>query len=184
MSAYHEYRIECSGFTFSVEYHYDEYSGAPWDEADGHGPVSDWEWRGKKPGELILCENRGYKRFYDYAEACRIALRDGWGAPGEIEGETERQKAARAAMSDFEFLRGWCNGDWHWVDIVVKMLDAEGEETGDEESVLGFDSSSDEYLRSEAERMAEDLAAGVMRTMRFKQQGESIKNAMINARGI
>lgn len=184
MSAYHEYQIGCSGFTFSVEYHYDEHTGSPWDEADGHGPVSGWERRDKKPGEFILCEDHGAKRFYDYAESCRIALRDGWGAPGEIEGETSRQKAARAAMSDFEFLRGWCNGDWHRVGIVVKMLDAEGEETGEEESVWGFDSRSDEYMRIEAEHMAECLAAGVMRTMRFKQQGEAIKNAMINARGI
>lgn len=184
MSAYHEYQIECSGFTFSVEYHYDADFGAPWEEHDGHGPVSDWEQRDKKPGELILCEDRGSKRFYNYAEACRIALRDGWGAPGAIEGETKRQKAARAAMSDFKYLRGWCNGDWHWVGIVVKMLDAEGEETGEEESVWGFDSCLDEYLRSEAERMAEDIAAGVMRTMRFKQQGESVRASIRDARGV
>lgn len=184
MSAYHEYQIECSGFTFSVEYHYDEHTGSPWDEADGHGPVSGWERRDKKPGELILCEDRGSKRFYNYAEACRIALRDGWGAPGAIEGETKRQKAARAAVSDFEYLRGWCNGEWHWAGIVVKMLDDEGEETGEEESVWGYESCEKDFMRSEAESMAEALAAGVMRTMQFKQQGESVRASLIDARGV
>lgn len=74
------------GRTFEVRYHFDDAMGAPWDEADGHGPVSDWTRRDKRAGELILNTDRGSHRYYDFAEACRIARRDGWGfLPGELE---------------------------------------------------------------------------------------------------
>lgn len=71
--------FEIDGVTFRVRTEYDDYHGAPWDEEDGHGPVSDWTSRSKLPGEFVLCEDRGKRRFYDFAEACRIARRDGWG---------------------------------------------------------------------------------------------------------
>ena len=64
--------------TFKVEIERDTDHGAPWEEEDGHGPVTGWECRGhykggKHPGELILNrDGRGNYRFYDYAEACRI----------------------------------------------------------------------------------------------------------------
>jgi len=53
--------------------------GAPWDEECGHGDVSDWTTRDKLPGELVLSEDGRSKRFYDFAGACKIARRDGWG---------------------------------------------------------------------------------------------------------
>ncbi|WP_239482854.1 hypothetical protein [Paraburkholderia sp. C35] len=61
--------------------------GAPWEEHDGHGPVSDWTTRDKRPGERVLSSDRGIKRFYDVQEANRIAEQDGWGL-------TEEHKAA------------------------------------------------------------------------------------------
>jgi hypothetical protein len=66
-------------FVATIKPDYDH--GAPWEETDGHGPVTEWESRDKLPGELILNDDgrNGRKRFYDYAEACRIARRDGWG---------------------------------------------------------------------------------------------------------
>lgn len=185
MSAYNEYQIERGGFVFRVEYHYDEFNGKPWEESDGHGPVSDWERRDKKPGELILSKDHGSKLFYDFQEACRIALRDGWGCPPyDVEGETNRQKAARAARADFEYLRGWCHDEWHWAGIVVKMLDDEGEETGEEESVWGYASCDGAFMRSEAENTADSLAAGVVQTQRFMRQGAAMRDALIDARGV
>ena len=68
----------CDG-AFRVTIHHDQDHGAPWDEHDGHGPVSDWTTRDKAPGELILSEDRRSKRYYDFAEACRVARRDDWG---------------------------------------------------------------------------------------------------------
>jgi hypothetical protein len=71
--------MEHDGCTFRVETERDADMGAPWDECDGHGTVSEWTTRDKQPGELVLNEDRGSKRFYDFAEACKTALRDGWG---------------------------------------------------------------------------------------------------------
>lgn len=89
---------QIGAFTLTVTIQHDDDSDAPWDREDGHGPVSDWrkcDYAGnvpKSPGELMLCDNdrsgmSGHKsaRFYDYAEACRIARRDGWGfLPGPL----------------------------------------------------------------------------------------------------
>jgi len=73
--------IECESgpFTIRAEIHHDSHTGAPWDEHDGHGPVSDWTTRAKRPGELVLHSDGQHKHYYDFAEACRIARRDGWG---------------------------------------------------------------------------------------------------------
>ena len=67
--------IEGREYTWTVEYDCD--IGAPWGKHDGHGPVTEWTTRPKGPGERVLAEDRGSYRYYDYAEACRIAKRDG-----------------------------------------------------------------------------------------------------------
>jgi hypothetical protein len=123
----------------------DEDMGPPWKEHDGHGPVSGWENRDKKPGELILNENRGSKRFYDFAEAVKIAKRDGWDTKPYGTG-TKGERAHRAAMADYESLRGWCNDDWHWIGVVVTLCTPEGEFDA---SLWGIESEGD-YWRDVA----------------------------------
>ena len=72
-------------YTITATIKHDSDTGAPWSEHDGHGPVSDWTTRDKRPGELVLCSDRNSRRYYDFAEACRIARRDGWGwMPGKV----------------------------------------------------------------------------------------------------
>lgn len=66
---------------FTARIEPDDGMRAPWKEHDGHGPVSEWTTRDKTPGELVLCSDYGSKRYYDYATACHIARRDGWGPP-------------------------------------------------------------------------------------------------------
>ena len=51
----------------------------PWSECDGHGEVTEWTALPKSPGQLVLCEDHQYKRYYDFQGACEIARRDGWG---------------------------------------------------------------------------------------------------------
>lgn len=76
---------EVDGFTATATLHFDGDHGAPWEEECGHGPVSDWTRRDKLPGEFVLNEDRGSKRFYDFAGAVKIARRDGWGwLPGPL----------------------------------------------------------------------------------------------------
>lgn len=80
--------FEINGVTFRVRTEYDDCHGAPWDEECGHGPVSDWTRRKKLPGELVLAEDRGYYRYYDYAETCKIARKEAWGyLPGTLKTE-------------------------------------------------------------------------------------------------
>lgn len=218
--------------TFAVEIHEDADHGAPWDECEGHGPVTGWVTRPKRGGELVLNTGRNSKRYYDFSEACKIALRDGWdhiaskpqdeglenryGVDGamrpddpdgpefqgdgeyppfvvfDVEGqqnlpghygtraeaeaarlrvisnklETKRQKAARAAMADFEYLRSWCNNDWSYVGIEVTLLDSEGNKTEVSDSLWGVESGTDE-VKYQAETIADELAHGLH--TRFEQ---------------
>lgn len=74
---------EFEGRRFKVTIEQDSDMGEPWKEHDGHGVVSDWERRDKRPGERVLCSERGSKRFYDVQETMKIAYRDGWGLGNE-----------------------------------------------------------------------------------------------------
>jgi hypothetical protein len=131
--------------------------GAPWEECDGHGPVSDWTTRAKAPGEMILCEDRGRRRLYDFAGAVKIARRDGWdakpygGKPGE--------KAHRAAMADFDYLRRWCNDQWRYVGVIVApVCSCCGEiSEGESVSVWGIESDCVDYLLEVSEELAGEI---------------------------
>jgi hypothetical protein len=110
------------GFTFTATIHHDGDMGEPWREHDGHGPVSDWTSRDKKAGELVLISDGRSKRYYDFAEAVKLAKRDQWGVKGgKIDGETSGQYAARAARHDFDVLQAWCNDEWSWCGVSVTV---------------------------------------------------------------
>jgi hypothetical protein len=158
-----------NGFRFVATVHHDSDMGAPWDEHDGHGPVSDWVRRDKLSGELILCEDRGFKRFYDFAEACRIARRDGWGCKdGRKAGESLCAYAARAARHDFEVLRAWCNDEWTWCGITVQAFNLDGEElTGEYDFALwgiemNYPGSDNSYLSEVANDLAQEIVDSVI----------------------
>jgi hypothetical protein len=181
------------GFTLTARIERDNDHGAPWDEECGHGPVSDWERRDKLPGELVLCEDRTSKRFYDFAEACRIARREDWGfLPGKLITEqhgpswhayvpntefqawahdindairtvhaahratfpSARAYRAAAARADFELLRKWCNDDWYYVGVIVKVS-RNGIELGSA-SLWGIESDAIEHLCDTALELASE----------------------------
>jgi hypothetical protein len=78
--------IKVRNARYLVQIERDDDYGAPWENEDGHGPVTDWTTRDKCPGELVLNQDRRSYRYYDFQAACRIARRDGWGfLPGELE---------------------------------------------------------------------------------------------------
>jgi hypothetical protein len=109
------------GYSVRVKVEYDEHADAPWDMSDGCGPVSDWRSKASKaPGERVLAEDHGRARFYDFAAAVKLARKDGWGAEGDA-GMKPGEKAAHAAEKDFEFLRGWCTDQWHYVVVGVEV---------------------------------------------------------------
>lgn len=140
------------GLEFTFDTSRDDCHGAPWDEEDGHGEVSDWTRRDKSPGEMILCEDRGAKRFYDFAGAVKTARKEGWDAAPY--GGTQGEKAARAAMADFDRLRRWCSDDWQYVGVIVTCLDLPG---NPEASLWGIESDAGEYLAEVARDLADEL---------------------------
>lgn len=130
----------------------DDAMGPPWTESEGHGMVSDWTSRGKQPGEWVLVQAGRSKRYYDAQETLKFALRDGW---GEVrEGETKRQRAARAVKEDFEFLRGWCDYEWSYQNLRATHPDGR-------EAMCGGIEATDDYVQIiEAELAAELRAEG------------------------
>lgn len=142
----------------------DECHGAPWEECDGHGPVSEWTRRDKLPGERELCADRSSRRFYDYASAIALAKRDGWGLSAESLAKltaklgrkpTAGQVREAAVGADFEFLRGWCADEWQYVTVFVSLVDGDGEELASD--CLGGVESFGDYWREQAADMANEL---------------------------
>lgn len=150
--------IEVNGQKFAVRIEHDDNTGAPWEEHDGHGVVSDWTTRDKRPGELVLVQDGIQKRYYDFAASVKKARAEGWdSAPYNIGQQTKDEQAAKAARADYARLRGWCHGNWGWVGVVVELLDKEGEGTGQTASVWGIDSESHEYHREIAKELTHEI---------------------------
>jgi hypothetical protein len=144
-------QIEVDGLLFGVELVPDECQGPPWKEEDGHGPVSEWTTRRKAPGERVLAVRAGRYLYYDFEEACEIALRDGWGG---FSG-TPKQQATLAAEADFQRLKAYCDDKWWYVGVVVELLDDDGDSMGlEKESIHGIESDGD-YWREVAVDLAE-----------------------------
>jgi hypothetical protein len=150
--------IERDGFTYLADVERDD-AEPPWDRDDGHGPVSDWRGMGphgyapKRPGEFVLNADRGGSRFYDFAEACKIARRDGWGIE-HPEGLTPRQIAAMAAAADFRRLRDWCADEWWWTGVVVTVSRAGI--TLASASLWGIESDAGDYFAEVAADLARE----------------------------
>lgn len=156
--------IEVDGHKFRVEFPYDDSGDAPWEREDGHGPVSEWTTRAKRPGEMVLDRDRGSYRYYDFQEAVRIAKRDGWDAEPYGQG-TNGERAHRAAMADFDRLHRWCNDQWSYVGAVVELLDDDGEPTGDKDSLWGIESDCPDYLEEVARECAGEVLAQLERNI-------------------
>lgn len=155
-----------NGRTFHVSIVGDDDHGAPWIENDGHSPVSAFMSRAKKPGERVLHFNRGFKRFYDFAEATRIAKRDGWGLGDEARealtlklgrAPTKGEIIAQVVENDFEHLRRWCADDWHYVGVCVRHESQDDAEKY-RYAVWGIESDCEEYITQTAYEMAEECA--------------------------
>lgn len=160
--------IEINGLRFRVTYSRDEYADAPWNDCDGHGVVTDWERRNKLPGELVLAEDRGSRRFYDFVASCKLALRERWDSVPYNDGtQTKRQQAAKAARADYEYLRSWCNDDWCYLVVDVVLLGENDEEVdGYSDSLAGVESYKD-YNEEIAREMAEGIARQYRADNRF-----------------
>jgi hypothetical protein len=189
------FEVEAMGFTFRARIEADCGMGEPWKEHDGHGVVSDWTTRDKRPGEIVLASERRSRRYYNVQETMKLARRDGWGLgdddkasllerlrrtrvaqpgaggryilqelPGPWKPLTRAEITVEAVRRDFEQLRRWCDDQWHWVGLVVELLDADGDAVdGVSDSLWGMESDADDCLRETAREMAGGLAQGLVR---------------------
>lgn len=157
MHAYETKTFEHNGRAYVASFFYDADMGAPWDNEDGRGDVSDWTTRDKLPGEMVLCRDHNSKRLYDFQGACAKALKEGWRASADINRTdlTPRQLAANAAMADFERLRAWCNDQWHYIGISVKSADDDSDDFG--ESLWGIESDAGDYLETVMRELADQI---------------------------
>lgn len=160
--------FDYEGKTFHVDIMDDDFCEAPWDRYDGHGPVSDWTRRDKKAGEWVLHVDGGFKRYYGFAEAMKVAKKEGWDAPPYGVG-SKGEQALRAVTADFEWLRKWCNDDWKYVTLHV-ILFGEVDEYGyadiEYEDYLGgveYDYSSNGYWLDAAKEIASEIMYEVKR---------------------
>lgn len=154
--------IRVKGFDLTCRVEPDQDMGEPWKEHDGHGIVSEWTRRDKMPGERVLCEDRGSKRYYDVQAMIAIAKKDGWDAPPY--GGTAGQKAARAVDADFERMRLWCTDQWNWVGVVIEVAKKGHVLDRHAASLWGIESDAGDYLVevandliSEAVKAGEDV---------------------------
>lgn len=194
--------IKKEGYVFKVFLPDDPDMDAPWDNADGHGPVSEWTRRDKRPGEWELNSDHGSKRFYDAQEANKIAKRDGWGlcdkalqelrerinrvrkeVPGAQPGyhrvilellpedqwrePTRGEIRAEAVRRDYEFLRGWCTDQWHYIGVCVMCLGKEEDDPDERvrldhfesKDLWGIEDNSDDYIEEVAHEHIDEFLA-------------------------
>ena len=152
--------LDFEGWRIIATIHDDGDNTAPWKREDGHGPVSDWTSRGKAPGELVLNEDGRSKRFYDFAEAVKIAKRDGWNAKPLDDGLTGGAKAAKAARADYEHLRRWCKGEWCYIGVALQVWFEDIQLTDEYGAALwGIESDAGEYCTETANDLISEAMA-------------------------
>ena len=179
---------EIDGRKYRIEWQYDDTSGRPEGESDGHGmcadinfdPTTFGEDHDPEDGELDLEEvvrhqmmrvlsradrRGGYWRVYDVWETMKVAKANGWRDlkwEAEHPNATEEERLMAAVDADFNYLQGWYDDDWHWCGITVILLDEEGDPTGDEASLWGL--CSDDAERHE--EVIADLVSEIQRQVK------------------
>lgn len=150
--------IECThdGFTVRATIHNDDSGIIPWEEYDGHGIVSEWTTRAKRPGERVLVADRHSRRYYDIQESMTIARRDGWSDGNPVDGEPAGARAAKAVEADFQRLRAWCNNEWCYVGIVLSIYRGDVCLDDHAASLWCIESDAGEYLVSVANELLDE----------------------------
>ena len=157
--------------TFEVRFYYDGDQERPWEHSDCHGPVRQLHNRADKlPGERIMSsgERHSYVWAYDVQAATKLAKKDGWCLSDKCRAElvarlkrepTKGEIVAAAVASDFDFLNGWVNDEWHYMGVSVLPVDKHGDVDDDDEythALWGIESDSD-YWREVAAEQANEI---------------------------
>lgn len=157
---------EVDGFILTATVHADDTMRCPWDDDCGHGEVSDWTRRDKRPGERVLCTDSrgGSKRYYDVQASTAIAKRDGWGP--RLPYRTAGQSRAAAVEADYQFLRSWCENEWQYVGVAV-TVSRNGIDLTDEydHALWGIESMCADHITDTARELCEDALAAARQTL-------------------
>jgi len=164
MTAYHtEDYIDDDGSRFRVEYEYDHDADYPWENAASYyqGIVSDWTTRDKRPGELLLCESRGFKRYYDFQGSLKRAKDEDWDSVSLLPKKERGIELVCLVREDYERIRDWCNDKWHYMGIVAFPLTADGDELrSQEQSTWGIESDTDPaFIQEQTAWLLSDVGA-------------------------
>lgn len=174
-----------TGVRYVATIHFDGDTPPPWENEDGHGPVSDWRSTStKQAGERVLNrdEPRARARFYHFADACRIARREQWGLSPEDSAAlgsrlrrapTRREVAAEAVRLDFERLKAWCADQWSYVGVTVRAWRGYEALTPEYEFALwGVESDCGAHVHEEANGLLVECAAKVARQAAEAEKAE------------
>lgn len=110
MHLYNGETFELEGYSFKAQFERDDDIREPWNNHDGHGVVSDWTRRDKRPGEVLLVSDRASCRYYDVAASNQIAKNDGWGLSEEDQAELinrlSRKRVRRVKRAQYQVVNG------------------------------------------------------------------------------
>jgi hypothetical protein len=174
--------IEVSGQQFRVNFEDEYYPEYPWDNDDGCGivrrsnkPHRDGQ-SDKKPGERPLNQagSNEYQFYFDWQAAMKKAKADGW----NTEPYDAPNKTLRAVEQNFDYLRGFINGDWCYLSVTVTMVDEFGNDMDEYSDSLGMVESFRDYHISTAYDMVEEIARQFANDAEKEKQSRRFNDAM------
>ncbi len=166
--------MKYKGYLFTIEVDYDEFEEPPWSRYDGHGPVSDWTTRDKKPSEVVLSSIGGSNLYYDFSRAMKKAKEERWDAAPYGQG-TKGERAERAVRADIKYLRDYIDNVWVYVTLSVTLRGS-----GYTTSLGGveYDYSENGHWMTEVHLMADELIANKLADSRAVKIASRFKDAM------
>ena len=168
------------GCKFRVDFQPDYDAEPPWGNDCCRGIVSDWTTRDKRPGEMLLHSYRGHKRYFDFQAVVAKAKEEGWNCEPYKTG-TKGERAHRAAMAEYKYLRAWCNNDWCYVGVVVTRV-GHGNKDYESDSLWGVETWMD-YHQQVARDLAREIVHGMVNARR-KARAERVERQYWEARGV
>lgn len=178
--SYNNTRRTIDGREYLICWYFDEDHGAPWEESDGHGIVSDWRTKGsKRPGERIMTEQHGLCRFYDWQATMKQAKAEGWGGSIDRDGCPSSMTTEEAVQADFDYLCAWCRDEWHYCGIEV--IDIATKESA---AVWGIESDQDAYHEQVITDLISELQPAIAQAERAKRLHDAAPELLAAAKAL
>ena len=172
-----------AGFSALLNITPDDDSGPPWKEFDGHGEVRCVTHAyGIPEGWRHLHTNRFQVWIYNWAGALAQAKAEGWGTSRKLlplpgnKRVTRAQVREAAVQADMDHMRGYLDGSWSYVGVVVKIRDADGVEVG-EDSLWGVENSDVVWLKETVAEVFTNAAWDYMEPRRLQRWRAALHEA-------